>query len=362
MKPVKPVNPHIPAITPPMMDKKKRYHKNIPRLLQSHPLILSRVSHGGAIYSCSLKQNLEQFVSITRSRRRKKQKEMSLLPAAKISELSFHNPLPLCSRPSLVLSLSLIRCRFRRVIFSAAASSSSSLRLAERGGGDPDSRRSPRHRRNSLDDDDRQANANPRTPLRSQPPSAPWLQQWAPPDPSPSPPPSERKPAETDAGRGGAIERIVYRLRNLGLDSDDDEDKRESTNEPTLSGNERLGELLGRSWNRPDMSLDVGRTLLPWEREDHGGFAEVDDGRDAKRKRVRAPTLAELTIEDSELRRLRRLGIMLRERITVPKAGVTQAIAEKIHDAWRKSELVRLKFHETLANDMKTAHELVEVG
>jgi RNA-binding protein YhbY len=44
----------------------------------------------------------------------------------------------------------------------------------------------------------------------------------------------------------------------------------------------------------------------------------------------------------------------------VPKAGVTQAVTEKIHDAWRKSELVRLKFHEDLAHDMKTAHELVE--
>ncbi|GJN15141.1 hypothetical protein PR202_gb02034 [Eleusine coracana subsp. coracana] len=50
----------------------------------------------------------------------------------------------------------------------------------------------------------------------------------------------------------------------------------------------------------------------------------------------------------------------LRDRITVPKAGVTQAVVEKIHDAWRKSELVRLKFHEDLAHDMKTAHELVE--
>lgn len=50
----------------------------------------------------------------------------------------------------------------------------------------------------------------------------------------------------------------------------------------------------------------------------------------------------------------------LRDRITVPKAGVTLAVTEKIHDAWRKSELVRLKFHEDLAHDMKTAHELVE--
>ena len=66
-------------------------------------------------------------------------------------------------------------------------------------------------------------------------------------------------------------------------------------------------------------------------------------------------------MDDVELRRLRGMCMTLKDRITVPKVGVTQAITEKIHDAWRKSDLVRLKFHEDLANDMKTAHELVEV-
>ncbi|KAE8652461.1 hypothetical protein Csa_013277 [Cucumis sativus] len=75
---------------------------------------------------------------------------------------------------------------------------------------------------------------------------------------------------------------------------------------------------------------------------------------------MKAPTLAELTIEDEELRRLRRMGMSIRERINVPKAGTTQAVLEKIHGKWRKEELVRLKFHEELAHDMKTAHEIVE--
>lgn len=76
---------------------------------------------------------------------------------------------------------------------------------------------------------------------------------------------------------------------------------------------------------------------------------------------MKAPSLAELTIEDEELKRLRRMGMVLRERISVPKAGITQAVLEKIHDTWRKEELARLKFHEVLALDMKTAHEIVEV-
>lgn len=126
-----------------------------------------------------------------------------------------------------------------------------------------------------------------------------------------------------------------------------------------LDGSEKLGDLLEQSWNRPDLP-SPDRAVLPWERDWESGFEGEGEG--LKKRRVRAPTLAELTIEDSELRSLRRQGMMLRERMTIPKAGVTQAIVEKIHDAWRKSELVRLKFHEALAHDMKTAHELVEVG
>jgi RNA-binding protein YhbY len=62
------------------------------------------------------------------------------------------------------------------------------------------------------------------------------------------------------------------------------------------------------------------------------------------------------------LRRLRRMGMFIRERISIPKAGITNAVLENIHDRWRKEELVRLKFHEVLAHDMKTAHEIVEVN
>lgn len=164
-----------------------------------------------------------------------------------------------------------------------------------------------------------------------------------------------------DSGRS-AIERIVLRLRNLGLGSDDEEE--EELDEMAPTGDEKLGDLLRRDWIRPDSMLveDENDTLLPWERG--GGVMDEKEEECSesglKKRIVKAPTLAELTIEDAELRRLRRLGMTLRERINVPKAGVTQVILEKIHEKWRKSELVRLKFHESLANDMKTAHEIVE--
>ncbi|XP_008787651.2 CRM-domain containing factor CFM3, chloroplastic/mitochondrial isoform X2 [Phoenix dactylifera] len=286
------------------------------------------------------------------------------LSTAKLSEIPFHHgPLPLCSRPSI----SLLRYRFR-LLFSTSAS----LRLAERGGGgggDSHARRTPKHRKYPWDDESSAGeNPNPRNPPGTHPlraaPSAPWLQQWTPPDPlhPASPPPSERSPvavgelSQANAGRG-SIERIVHRLRNLGLGLEDDEEVGSSEEPRPLDGSEKLGDLLERSWNRPDLP-GPDQAVLPWEREWESGFQGEGEG--LKKRRVKAPTLAELTIEDSELRRLRRQGMLLRERMTIPKAGVTQAIVGKIHDAWRKSELVRLKFHEALAHDMKTAHELVE--
>lgn len=132
-------------------------------------------------------------------------------------------------------------------------------------------------------------------------------------------------------------------------------------------GDEKLGDLLKRDWVRPDTILvedeDIdSETLLPWER----GVSEDEDVEEhkvgVKKRTMRAPSLADLTIEDEELRRLRREGMTLRERVSVPKAGITAAVLEKIHERWRRYELVRLKFHEELAHDMRTAHEIVEVG
>ncbi|KAL5722136.1 hypothetical protein ACHQM5_005693 [Ranunculus cassubicifolius] len=167
-------------------------------------------------------------------------------------------------------------------------------------------------------------------------------------------------------GKGkDSIERIVNRLRNLdlGLGSEVEDGEIEALEEGNNVGGEeeRLGDLLQRNWGRPDEILENeedAQMLLPWEREEIGGGFE--EGKKVSDRRPRAPSLAELTIEDVELRRLRTLGMTLRERMNIPKAGITTVIVEKIHDKWRKNELVRLKFHESLAHDMRTAHEIVE--
>ncbi|XP_068305721.1 CRM-domain containing factor CFM3, chloroplastic/mitochondrial-like [Pyrus communis] len=282
---------------------------------------------------------------------------------AKISEMPLRNSLPLTSHSPSSLSL----------LFSAPKPSfrivktfSSSVRTTEHGG-NPNAK-PPQHK------------SRPASP-------APWLNKW-PNRSSPAELPRQNvndkvkesqgreKDGKADSTRyfdkdkgQNAIERIVFRLRNLGLGSDDEGeddgiglDSQDSV--PVASGEEKLGDLLQREWVRPDYVLEeeksANEVALPWEKEEEEEVNDKEEVKGLRKRRGKAPSLAELTIEDEELKRLRRMGMVLRERISVPKAGITQAVLEKIHDTWRKTELVRLKFHEVLALDMKTAHEIVE--
>ncbi|CAN1856524.1 CRM-domain containing factor CFM3, chloroplastic/mitochondrial [Linum perenne] len=196
------------------------------------------------------------------------------------------------------------------------------------------------------------------------------------PPPPPPLPENDEKAKYLARGKGkNAVDRIVLRLRNLGLAANDEEEEEEENGEEergkgqiltAVNGEERLSDLLKREWIRPDTILegvddDDEKVTLPWEREEKLEIGdEEEDGSKERKRKARAPTLAELTMEDEELRRLRKMGMTLRERINVPKAGITEQVLEKIHDKWRRDELVRLKFHEFLAHDMKTGHEIVE--
>ncbi|KAE9600270.1 hypothetical protein Lal_00046139 [Lupinus albus] len=175
-----------------------------------------------------------------------------------------------------------------------------------------------------------------------------------------------------------AVERIFLRLRNLGLTPDDEKEAKAEVTEDkgndvvAVTGEESLGDLLRREWVRPDsmLLLDEGKLndemVLPWEREAYETVGKKENEKGEKgenglsKRRAKAPSLAELTLEDELLRRLRREGITIRERINVAKAGLTQDVMDKIHKTWRREELVRLKFHEELARDMKTVHKIVE--
>lgn len=79
------------------------------------------------------------------------------------------------------------------------------------------------------------------------------------------------------------------------------------------------------------------------------------------KKEVRVPTLAELTLPEDELRRLRTIGIALKKKLKVGKAGITEGIVNGIHERWRRTEVVKIVCEDLCRMNMKRTHDLLEV-
>lgn len=132
-----------------------------------------------------------------------------------------------------------------------------------------------------------------------------------------------------------AIDRILLRFRKLS-DQNDDEPIR------TLLPNN----FLNREWIRSDQSV------IPSEKEVEQKLLKK---KKKKKKEVTAHCLAK-----EELSRLRAMGIHLKEKISIPKSGLTRSVLQRIHHQWNTNELVKLKFHELLAQNMNLAHHIVQ--
>lgn len=84
-------------------------------------------------------------------------------------------------------------------------------------------------------------------------------------------------------------------------------------------------------------------------------------GRDNKREEEKVPTLAELSLSHGEMRRLTTLGIRMKQKLKIGKAGLTEGIVNGIHERWRRSEVVKLFCEDISRLNMKRTHELLEV-
>uniref|UniRef100_A0A2P2KPV9 CRM domain-containing protein n=1 Tax=Rhizophora mucronata TaxID=61149 RepID=A0A2P2KPV9_RHIMU len=102
---------------------------------------------------------------------------------------------------------------------------------------------------------------------------------------------------------------------------------------------------------------DIGSIQLPWEGERRTATVEFEGG---EKRKVSNTELAERTLPEHELRRLRNVALRMLERIKVGAAGITQDLANAIHEKWRLDEVVKLKFEKPLACNMKRTHEMLE--
>ncbi|CAN6195690.1 unnamed protein product [Urochloa humidicola] len=108
--------------------------------------------------------------------------------------------------------------------------------------------------------------------------------------------------------------------------------------------------------NVEDFVQKLGPVLLPWEREeeDDEAFGGGNVGRRSNTE------LAERTIPEHELRRLRDAALRMKERIKVGPGGVTQDIVESVHRKWKVDEVVKMRFEGPPSLNMKRTHDLLE--
>ncbi|KAL6655888.1 hypothetical protein ACP70R_006714 [Stipagrostis hirtigluma subsp. patula] len=105
-----------------------------------------------------------------------------------------------------------------------------------------------------------------------------------------------------------------------------------------------------------DFVQKMGSVLLPWEREgeDEEGLGGGGPGRRSNTE------LAERTIPEHELRRLRDASLRMKERMKIGPGGVTQEIVESIHRKWKVDEVVKMRFEGPPSLNMKRTHDLLE--
>lgn len=159
-----------------------------------------------------------------------------------------------------------------------------------------------------------------------------------------------------------AMEQITTKLRKFGYIEGGRKQEPEPESgsvedifhaEPGILPNTKGGYDLKGSWSTPYRVPDA---LLPWERREEN----VQEKNVDRERRARTPTLAELTIPEPDLNRLRGRGIRLKERIKLGSAGVTRTIVDTVHEKWKTSEIVKFKCEGSSAMNMKRTHELLE--
>lgn len=163
-----------------------------------------------------------------------------------------------------------------------------------------------------------------------------------------------------------AIQRIADKLRSLGFTEETE------TKAPTTAGEifiplpnrlpkYRVGQTLDPSWSTPENPVPVpgsGKAISRY----HELRREVKREREAKKGEAKVPSLAELSLPNEELRRLRTIGIAEKRKLKVGKAGITEGIVNGIHERWRRSEVVKIVCEDLCRMNMKRTHDLLEVG
>ncbi|XP_028771145.1 CRM-domain containing factor CFM2, chloroplastic [Neltuma alba] len=183
--------------------------------------------------------------------------------------------------------------------------------------------------------------------------------------------------ADTHTLPKSAIQRIAEKLRSLGYAEDSHSSKPEGDSAPNNSAGEifvplpqqlpkyRIGHTIDSSWSTPENPVPqpgTGTAIVRYNEL----TSEVEKQKKLEKelrknkKEEKVPTLAELSLSRGELRRLTTLGIQMKQKLKIGKAGITEGIVNGIHERWRRSEVVKIFCEDISRLNMKRTHELLE--
>ncbi|KAK9064772.1 hypothetical protein SSX86_016154 [Deinandra increscens subsp. villosa] len=192
-------------------------------------------------------------------------------------------------------------------------------------------------------------------------------------------------PADTKSLPQSAIRRIADKLRSLGYVEDSSENQQPSPPQGNLTlttspgeifvplpnrlPKYRVGHTLDPSWTTPENPVPEpgsGNAIRRYHELRREVWKEKKEEKDKRRmegnntESEKVPTMAELKLPREELRRLRSLGIAIKTRLKIGKAGITEGIVNGIHERWRRNELVKIVCEDMSRLNMKRTHDLLE--
>ncbi|KAK4764658.1 hypothetical protein SAY86_025748 [Trapa natans] len=169
-----------------------------------------------------------------------------------------------------------------------------------------------------------------------------------------------------------AIRRIAEKLRSLGFTEDAGSEGPPEPHErrageifvplPNRLPKHRIGHTIDASWSTPENPVPEpgSGSFMTRYNELKGELKEQKRLYGKEKREEKVPTLAELKLSDKELRRLQTLGIGMRKKLKVGKAGITEGIVNSIHERWRRTEVLKIVCEDLCRMNMKRTHDLLE--
>ncbi|KAL2929659.1 CRM-domain containing factor CFM2 chloroplastic [Bienertia sinuspersici] len=171
-----------------------------------------------------------------------------------------------------------------------------------------------------------------------------------------------------------AIQRIAEKLRTLGFEEERKDDTHLTEGEDDSKVGEifipnprqipkfRVGHTLDSSWSTPQNPVPdpgSGGAVVKLNELSRVVKKEKKEEKENKEK-TKVPSLAELTLSGSELRRLTTMGIRMKQKMKLGKAGITEGVVNGIHERWRSCEVVKMVCEDISRLNMKRTHDLLE--